>query len=70
MRLCLAVAILLASGHRILCVGVRDTGTQFHQPFVDESGWAEEPIPAESDPKLAKLLDEMNAYESWDYPPS
>jgi hypothetical protein len=35
--------------------------------IVDESKWADEPIPAEHDPEVARLLAIYNAPEGWDH---
>lgn len=35
---------------------------------VDESGWADERIPAEANPYLKEALEDFNAYEPWDHP--
>lgn len=38
----------------------------FHQPYVDESGWANEPIPAENDPEIARIVSTFDKPEPWD----
>ncbi|KAF4334294.1 hypothetical protein FBEOM_11879 [Fusarium beomiforme] len=35
---------------------------------VDESGWANEKVPAEANPYLKEALEDFNAYEPWDHP--
>lgn len=35
---------------------------------VDESGWDDEFVAAEHDPKVKQILEKYNAYEPWDRP--
>ena len=37
------------------------------QPFVDESSWANEPVPAKEDAEIARLLKIYDVPEPWDH---
>jgi hypothetical protein len=66
----LAASIILFIGQQVLCVEAANNGAldaTVGQPFVDESGWAIEPVPAEQDAEIARLLKIYDVPEPWDH---
>lgn len=39
----------------------------FYQPDIDESDWTDQPIPAENDPEIARILKIIDKPEPWDH---
>lgn len=66
----LVARTLLSGMYQILCHAASKpypTDSVLYQPHVDESGWAEELVPAENDPEVARILDIIDKPEPWDH---
>jgi hypothetical protein len=68
MRIAIQILMLLAAMDTVVAKNPKPDKSTVHKRFIDESGWADEPIPAENDPELARILDTYNAPEPWDLP--
>lgn len=70
MRSKLSIALLLGIGQTILCIEVGNRAASdatIGQSFVDESSWADEPLPAKEDAEIARLLKIYDVPEPWDH---
>lgn len=70
MRSQLSIALLLRMGQTVLCMDVGNRAASdaiVGQPFIDESSWANEPIPAQEDAEIARLLKIYDVPEPWDH---
>lgn len=62
-----AITLISFGFQPIICLDIDTTVASIDFPFVDESSWANEPVPADNDPDLARLLEMYNAPEPWDH---
>lgn len=66
----MSIALLLRIGQIVLCMDVGNRAASaaiVGQPFIDESSWANEPIPAKEDAEIARLLKIYDVPEPWDH---